>query len=67
MAGLVPAIHVLLMASLKTWMPGTRPRMTAMQRKTAAPCSAAAVTRHQSSSDQYPICFFISWSTQMRA
>jgi hypothetical protein len=28
MAGLVPAIHVLLVAS-KTWMPGTRPGMTA--------------------------------------
>jgi len=27
MAGLVPAIHALLMA--KTWMPGTRPGMTA--------------------------------------
>jgi hypothetical protein len=26
MAGLVPAIHVLLAA--KTWMPGTRPGMT---------------------------------------
>ena len=25
MAGLVPAIHVLLAANLKTWMPGTRP------------------------------------------
>jgi|SoiMethySBSTD1v2_1073268.scaffolds.fasta_scaffold10350_8 hypothetical protein len=24
----VPAIHVLLFASLKTWMPGTRPGMT---------------------------------------
>src|SRR5436305_12006563 len=30
MAGLVPAIHALLVAqSLKTWMPGTRPGMTA--------------------------------------
>src|SRR6267143_716278 len=30
MAGLVPAIHVLLRrASEKTWMPGTRPGMTA--------------------------------------
>src|SRR5438876_591957 len=29
MAGLVPAIHVLLAANLKTWMPGTRPGMTA--------------------------------------
>jgi hypothetical protein len=27
MAGLVPAIHVLL-AAAKTWMPGTRPGMT---------------------------------------
>jgi hypothetical protein len=27
MAGLVPAIHVLLVAR-KTWMPGTRPGMT---------------------------------------
>jgi hypothetical protein len=30
MAGLVPAIHVLLADSIrKTWMPGTRPGMTA--------------------------------------
>ena len=29
MAGLVPAIHVLLDAQRKTWMPGTRPGMTA--------------------------------------
>ena len=28
MAGLVPAIHVLLSAAAKTWMPGTRPGMT---------------------------------------
>jgi hypothetical protein len=28
MAGLVPAIHVLLCRSIKTWMPGTRPGMT---------------------------------------
>jgi hypothetical protein len=29
MAGLVPAIHVsILAASRKTWMPGTRPGMT---------------------------------------
>ena len=28
MAGLVPAIHVLLFASPKTWMPGTSPGMT---------------------------------------
>src|SRR5579864_963981 len=28
MAGLVPAIHVLLAQTLKTWMPGTRPGMT---------------------------------------
>jgi len=29
MAGLVPAIHVFLVAPPKTWMPGTRPGMTA--------------------------------------
>jgi hypothetical protein len=30
MAGLVPAIHVFLCGTyLKTWMPGTRPGMTA--------------------------------------
>jgi hypothetical protein len=29
MAGLVPAIHVFLITPLKTWMPGTRPGMTA--------------------------------------
>ena len=28
MAGLVPAIHGLNIASQKTWMPGTRPGMT---------------------------------------
>jgi hypothetical protein len=28
-AGLVPAIHVFVAANLKTWMPGTRPGMTA--------------------------------------
>jgi hypothetical protein len=28
MAGLVPAIHVFLFATAKTWMPGTRPGMT---------------------------------------
>jgi len=28
MAGLVPAIHVFLPASLKTWMPGIKPGMT---------------------------------------
>jgi hypothetical protein len=29
MAGLVPAIHVLLLANaVKTWMPGTSPGMT---------------------------------------
>jgi hypothetical protein len=28
MAGLVPAIHVLLGRKRKTWMPGTRPGMT---------------------------------------
>ncbi len=28
MAGLVPAIHVFLVESGKTWMPGTRPGMT---------------------------------------
>jgi hypothetical protein len=28
MAGLVPAIHVFLAETLKTWMPGTRPGMT---------------------------------------
>ncbi len=28
MAGLVPAIQPCLAASLKTWMPGTRPGMT---------------------------------------
>jgi hypothetical protein len=29
MAGLVPAIHVFYAADNKTWMPGTRPGMTA--------------------------------------
>jgi hypothetical protein len=31
MAGLVPAIHVLLSAQGKTWMPGTRPGMTRLR------------------------------------
>jgi hypothetical protein len=30
MAGLVPAIHDLRLAGAKTWMPGTRPGMTAV-------------------------------------
>jgi aryl-alcohol dehydrogenase-like predicted oxidoreductase len=30
MAGLVPAIHALAFAATKTWMPGTRPGMTAV-------------------------------------
>jgi hypothetical protein len=29
MAGLVPAIHVFCFSGVKTWMPGTRPGMTA--------------------------------------
>ena len=29
MAGLVPAIHVFVFQGRKTWMPGTRPGMTA--------------------------------------
>jgi hypothetical protein len=32
MAGLVPAIQVLLATSFKTWMPGTRPGMTENER-----------------------------------
>jgi hypothetical protein len=28
MAGLVPAIHVLIVETAKAWMPGTRPGMT---------------------------------------
>jgi hypothetical protein len=30
MAGLFPAIHVFLLERSKTWMPGTRPDMTAV-------------------------------------
>jgi len=34
MAGLVPAIHVLLCSgAVKTWMPGTRPGMTSEKAK----------------------------------
>jgi hypothetical protein len=29
MAGLVPAIHVLLLSYRRTWMPGMKPGMTA--------------------------------------
>jgi hypothetical protein len=32
MAGLVPAIHAFLVKPLKTWMPGTRPGMTSIDR-----------------------------------
>jgi hypothetical protein len=32
MAGLVPAIHVFLVAVPKTWMPGTTPGMTGRER-----------------------------------
>jgi hypothetical protein len=35
MAGLVPAIHVFYFAGVKTWMPGTRPGMTAEDRRSA--------------------------------
>jgi hypothetical protein len=28
MAGLVPAIHVFTLATVKTWMPGIKPGMT---------------------------------------
>jgi hypothetical protein len=35
MAGLVPAIHVFYAADNKTWMPGTRPGMTAEDRRSA--------------------------------
>ena len=35
MAGLVPAIHVFCFADNKTWMPGTRPGMTAEDRRSA--------------------------------
>jgi hypothetical protein len=31
MAGLVPAIHVVLRIEAKTWMPGTRPGMTRIE------------------------------------
>jgi hypothetical protein len=33
MAGLVPAIHVLLAATVKPWKPGTRPGMTGLNQK----------------------------------
>jgi hypothetical protein len=33
MAGLVPAIHVLVFAASKTWMPGTRPGMTKQEKR----------------------------------
>jgi len=39
MAGLVPAIHALL-AARKTWMPGTRPGMTAKERESLSPVGA---------------------------
>ena len=40
MAGLVPAIHVLLAAS-KTWMPGTSPGMTGRRSMSKKPSQAA--------------------------
>jgi hypothetical protein len=40
MAGLVPAIHVVLVVMLKTWMPGTRPGMTRSTTKALSPLAA---------------------------
>jgi hypothetical protein len=48
MAGLVPAIHVFGSVVPKTWMPGTRPGMTAGQRCRriyARPTSCCALAR----------------------
>jgi hypothetical protein len=36
MAGLGPAIHVLLLQKTKTWMPGTTPGMTIEEESSAA-------------------------------
>src|SRR5262249_43019872 len=44
MAGLVPAIHALF-ATRKTWMPGTRPGMTAEYRESLSSCVPAARLR----------------------
>jgi hypothetical protein len=41
MAGLVPAIHIFLGLSSKTWMPGTRPGMTTKLRLCSQPYSEA--------------------------
>jgi len=38
MAGLVPAIHVLILEISKTWMPGIKPGMT-VRLKTRAPAA----------------------------
>jgi hypothetical protein len=41
MAGLVPAIHVFSCRwSVKTWMPGTRPGMTAKEPESLSPVGA---------------------------
>jgi hypothetical protein len=44
MAGLVPAIHVSFHATVKTWMPGTRPGMTEFVRTERVPEAQAAFT-----------------------
>jgi hypothetical protein len=37
MAGLVPAIHVLIFNARKTWMPGIKPGMTAIAKEKPRP------------------------------
>jgi hypothetical protein len=44
MAGLVPAIHVLAISQRrKAWMPGTRPGMTAEQKKSLGLAAGALI------------------------
>ncbi|HLJ18765.1 MAG TPA: hypothetical protein VKU84_01125 [Stellaceae bacterium] len=39
MAGVVPAIHVFFVEKRKTWMPGTRPRLSGSAKWVALPLS----------------------------
>jgi transglutaminase-like putative cysteine protease len=53
MAGLVPAIHVLLYAGRKTWMPGTRPGMTTLEIPLNLDCVGNAMRLRISHSTTY--------------
>jgi hypothetical protein len=55
MAGLVPAIHVLLLGGLfKTWMPGTSPGMTVLAQRTGLEQLAGSVDFMPAAGLDYP-------------